>query len=137
MRGITVLRTDPDDMRREIRLSEMDVRHRGDRHDGVQLLRPDDPTERSDMLPIIPETEQATALVSASEYVLLHFRWDRESGGIAADDEEVDLPAMADPAMAQVRDDALRAAPKVHAVYVDPDLHERASSALALAMTLM
>ena len=38
--------------------------------------------------------------------------------------------------MTQVRDDALRAAPKVHAVDINTDLHEEASSALALAMTL-
>ena len=73
MRGITVLRTNPDNMRRQIRLSEMDVRHRRDRQDGVQLLRPDDPPECPDVLPVVPETEQAAALVSASEHMLLHY----------------------------------------------------------------
>jgi hypothetical protein len=87
-------------------------------------------------LPIIPETEQAATLVSGGEYVLLHFRWDREGRHIAANDEEVDLPTAADPAMTQIRDHALRAAPEVHAVDVDADFHAEASSALALAMTL-
>ena len=61
--------------------------------------------------------------MSGGEYALLHFRWDRESGGIAADDEEVDLPAMADPAIAQVRDDTLGTAPKIHAVDIDANFH--------------
>jgi hypothetical protein len=136
MRGITVLRTDPYDMRREIRLSEMDVRHRGNRQDGFQLLYADDPPECPDVLPVVPETEQAAALVSASEHMLLHFCRDRESGGVAADDEEVNFPIATDPAMAQVRDDPLSAAPEVHAVDINTDLHAKASSALALAMTL-
>jgi hypothetical protein len=132
-----VLRTDPDDPPRKLSLGKMDIGNRRHRENSVEFLRRHDSPERPDVLPVVPETENAPTLVSGGKHVLLHFRWDRESGGVAADDEEVNFPIATDPAMAQVRDDALRAAPKVHAVYVDPDLHERASSALALAMTLM
>jgi hypothetical protein len=123
MRGITVLRTDPDDPLRKISLGKMDIGDRRHRENSVESLRRHDSPECPDVLPIIPETEQAATLVSGGEYVLLHFRWDREGRHIAANDEEVDLPTAADPAMTQIRDHALRAAPEVHAVDVDADFH--------------
>jgi hypothetical protein len=133
---ITVLRADPDDPLRKISLGKMDIGDRRHRENSVETLRRHDSPERPDVLPVIPKAEQAAALVSGGEHMLLHFCRDRESGGVAADDEEVDLPSAMDPAMAQIRNDALSAAPEVHTIDVDADLHAEASSALALAMTL-
>jgi hypothetical protein len=87
----------------------MDVRHRGNRQNGVQLLCRDNTPERSDVLAVIPDAEQTPALMVRGERMRMHFRWDREGGSTAADDKEVHRPSASDPSVAEVRDDTLGA----------------------------
>jgi hypothetical protein len=60
-----------------------------------------------------------------SQFVLPHFAGNWEGKAIAADGDQMDLPAAPDPSVAEVRYHALHAAAQVHPVYVDADFHLR------------
>jgi hypothetical protein len=95
-----MLRPDPADPRREIGLSEVDVGDGRHREHRIKLLRPDDATERTNVLPVVPEPEQSASLMTNGKPVLLHLCRNRECRAIAAHHDEMDAPTSPNPPIA-------------------------------------
>jgi hypothetical protein len=118
-----MLRADPDDSLRQIGLCKVNVGDGRNSENSIQLLRPDDATERANVLPVIPEAKETPSLVAYGKSVQFHLVRYREGRAVAAHNDKMNLPASPNPAVAEIRDHPLGAATEVDAVYVDADFH--------------